>query len=251
MNGWAGLGVLPSPLANNVAVALAMVIYYKLMIELVCWRRVRWQKTTGKHVLHMALSSLVMFWPYFDTTTSNDNNDNWSWRLNVLVPVVVWTRLFYKGALVRDPNDADVQNISLSSSPHDLLFGPAWSAAVMIWMGLYGFMTEEAAVVAAMSLGDGIAPLIGTKYGRHIFHMPLAQPKTMEGSVVGVFLGTVAGCYFYLYMMGMTIIPLGRVLAYAAIAAVTEATAPVHLDNVMVPVVLHFSMKQIHEWIPA
>ena len=241
--GWGGLPLL-SPLANNVAVCLAMVLYYKITIELVCWRRVRWQKTNGRQFLHLSFSSLVIFWPYFD-------DSDWSWRLNSLVPFVIWTRLIYKGAILRDPNDADVQNISVSSSPHDLLFGPAWSAAVMFWIGIHFFMTEEAAVVAAMSLGDGIAPLIGSRYGRHIVHLPLAKPKTMEGSVVGVFLGTVAGCYFYLYMMGITILPLRRVLAYAAIAAVAEATAPGHLDNVVAPVVLHFSMKQVHQLIPA
>jgi dolichol kinase len=121
----------------------------------------------------------------------------------------------------------------------------------MIWIGIYSFMTEEAAVVAAVSFGDGLAPLIGTKYGRHIFHMPLANQKTVEGSVAGVFLGAVAGCYFYLYMMGIPFIPLGLVLAYAGIAAVAEATAPGHLDNVVTPVILHFSIDRVQQMLPA
>ena len=168
-----------------------------------------------------------------------------------MVPFVVWTRLVYKGAVVRDPGDPEVQNISSSSTPHDLLFGPAWSAAVMFWIGIYSFMTEEAAVVAAVSFGDGLAPLIGTAYGRHIFHMPLAKPKTIEGSVVGVFLGAVVGCYFYLYIMGLPILPLRLVLAYAGIGAVAEATAPGNLDNIVAPVILHFSFEQVQEYLPA
>ncbi len=223
---------------------MAMVMYYKMATELVCWMRVRWQQSNGRQALHLSFSSLVIFWPYFDRS-------DWSWRLNALVPFVVWTRLVYKGAILRDPNDPDVQNFSTSSSPNDLLFGPAWSAAVMLWIGIYSFMTEEAAVIAAVSLGDGLAPLIGTKYGRHIFHMPLASPKSIEGSVVGVFLGTVAGCYLYLYMMGIPILPLRLVLAYAGIAAVAEATAPGHLDNVVVPVILHFSIAHVQQLIPA
>lgn len=232
------------PLYNNVAVCMAMVLYYKIVIELCCWTRVRWQHSFSRHVLHIAFSSLVVFWPLFDQS-------DWSWRLNTLVPFVVWTRLIYKGAIMRDPNDPDVQNISLSNSPHDLLFGPAWSAAVMFWIGLYAFMAEEAAVMAALGLGDGLAPLIGTKYGRHIFHMPLAQPKTIEGSVVGVFLGAVAGCYFYLYMMGLPILPLRLVLAYSGIAAVAEATAPGHLDNIVAPLILHFSIERVQQVLPA
>jgi dolichol kinase len=234
-----------TPLHNNVGVCMAMVIYYKLAIELVCWIRVRWQQqSVSRYVLHMLFSSLVVFWPYFDRS-------DWSWRLNALVPFVVWTRLFYKGAILRDPNDPDVQNISLSGTPHDLLFGPAWSAAVMIWIGIYSFMTEEAAIVAAVSFGDGLAPLVGHAYGRHIFQLPLAKPKTIEGSVVGVFLGAVAGCYFYLYMMGIPLLPLGLVIAYAGIAAVVEATAPGNLDNIVAPVILHFSIDRVQQILPA
>lgn len=235
--------ILQPPLHRNVAVCLVMVFYYKIAIELASWMRVKWGHSISRHVLQIFFSSLVIFWPYFDTS-------EWSWRLNAMVPVVVWTRLFYKGAIVRDSNDPDVQNISLSSSPHDLLFGPAWSAAVMFWMGMYMFMTDEAAVMAAVSLGDALAPLIGTHYGRHIFHMPLGKQKTVEGSVAGVFLGTASGCYFYLHMMGIPALPLRIVLSYAALAAVSEATAPGNLDNIVVPLMLHFSKDHILKLLP-
>jgi dolichol kinase len=232
------------PLHNNIAVAMAMVVYYKLAIELACWMRFRRKHDISRHVLHMLFSSLVLFWPYFDES-------EWSWRLNVLVPAVVFSRLLYKGAILRDPNDPDVQNMSMSSSPNDLLFGPLLFAGMMVWLGIYEFMTEEAAIMAAVSLGDGLAPLIGSSWGRHIFQMPLAKPKTMEGSVVGVFLGTVAGCYFYLYMMGIVMLPLRMILAYAGIATVAEATSVGHLDNVVTPVVLHFSMDRVQKLLPA
>jgi dolichol kinase len=233
-----------SPLHRNIGVCMAMVFYYKIVTEFVCWTRVKWQHPYSRQILHLFFSSLVIFWPYFDRI-------DWSWRLNALVPFVVWTRLVYKGAILRDPGDPDVQNMSSSSTPHDLLFGPAWAAAVMVWIGIYSFMSEEAAVVAAVSLGDGLAPLIGKKYGRHLFHFPLAKPKTIEGSVVGVFLGAVAGCYFYLYMMGLPVLPLRLVLAYSGIAAVAEATAPGNLDNIVAPVILHLSFEQVQEYLPA
>ena len=220
-----------------------MVLYYKIAIELACWMRVKLGHSISRQVLQMFFSSLVVFWPYFDTS-------DWSWRLNCIVPAVIWVRLFYKGAIVRDANDPDVQNISLSSSPSDLLFGPAWSAAVMFWIGQYMFLTDEAAVIAAVSLGDAIAPLFGSHYGRHIFHMPLGKPKTVEGSVAGVFLGTVSGCYFYLHMMGIPALPLRIVLSYAGLAAVTEATSPGNLDNIVVPLILHFSRDHLLKLLP-
>jgi dolichol kinase len=232
-----------SPLHNNIAVSMAMVLYFKFAIELSCWMRIRWKRGISRHVLHMLFSTLVIFWPYFDQS-------EWSWRLNVLVPAVMWSRLVYKGAILRDPNDPDVQNMSLSSSPNDLLFGPLLFAGMMVWLGLYQFMTAEAAIMAAVSLGDGLAPLIGTRYGRHLFQMPLSNPKTMEGSVVGVFLGTVAGCYLYLYMMGIPLLPLRMILAYAGIAAIAEGTSVGNLDNLITPLVLHFSIDYLPTLLP-
>jgi CDP-diglyceride synthetase len=235
---------LLSPLGNNLVVCLAMVVYFKISVELACWIRVRWKRDLSRQILHISLSSLVIFWRHFDQS-------EWSWRLNALVPVVMFSRLVFKGAILRDPDDPDVQNLSLSSSPNDLLFGPLLFTGMMAWLGIYQFMTEEAAIVAAASLGDGLAPFIGITYGRHIFQVPLGNRKTMEGSLVGVFLGTAAGIPFYLYMMGIPLLPLRMILAYAGIAAVAEGTAPGHLDNLVVPIVLHFSLDRVNELLPA
>jgi CDP-diglyceride synthetase len=232
-----------SPLHNNIGASLLMVIYFKIAIELICWINFRF-KGPSRHMYHGFLTSLVIFWPLFDTS-------EWSWRLHAIVPAVMASRLLFKGGIRKDPNDPDVQNLSLSSSPSDLLFGPLQIACVMVWLGLYKFMSVEAAIIAGAAFGDGIAPIIGARYGRHIFYMPFGNSKTMEGSVVGVFLGTVAGSYTYLYMMGIPLLPLRMILAYAGIASVVEATAPMNLDNLVIPVVLHFSIDRVQDLLPA
>lgn len=176
---------------------------------------------------------------------------------------------------MKDPDDIEVQTLSRSSNPSELLFGPLQMAAIMVWLGLYKFMTEQAAITAAaVGIGDGLAPMIGAIYGRHMYQMPFASQKTMEGSVVGgtlstvllmyvvygllssfplltlvflhdslVFLGTVAGCYLYLYMMGLSLLPLRMVLTFSGIAAIVEGTAPGNLDNLTVPIAIHFSQS--------
>ena len=153
---------------------------------------------------------------------------------------------------MKDPEDTEVQNLSQSSSPTDLLFGPLQSCLVLIWLGLYRFMTEEASILAAaMGLGDTVAPMIGKRFGRHVYRMPLASQKTMEGTIVGVFLGTVCGCYLYLYLLGIPLLPLRMILAYGGIAAMVEGTAVSKLDNLVVPMALHFSIGKVQEWLPA
>lgn len=244
-----------SPLLNNVLASAAMVLYYKVAIELACFIRLNWTDRihnrdvyapTGlsRNVLHMFFSSMVLFWPYFDLS------DGWSWKLSALLPAVIFSRLVYKGILIRDASDADVQNMSLSGSPVELLLGPLLLAGVFLWLTLYQFMTEEAAIIAAVSFGDGLAPLVGSLYGRHFYSTPVSRVKTIEGSVVGVFLGTVATCYFNMYFMGLPLLPLRMILCYGGIAAVAEGTAPVNLDNLVTPLVLHFSIERVKELLP-
>lgn len=153
---------------------------------------------------------------------------------------------------MRDPDDEEVQILSRSSSPTELLLGPLQLYGIMIWLGLTRFRSEESAIlIAAIGIGDGIAPWIGKEFGRHLYHMPFAQPKTMEGSVVGVFLGTVVGCYFFYWVFQIPFLPLRIFLAYAAIAAVVEGTAPSHMDNLLVAVVLHLSIDRVQAWLPS
>lgn len=231
-----------SPFHNNLAASQLMVIFFKIVVEVVA--RLRFRFVT-RQMVHMSLSSLIVFWPLFDT-------DHWSWRLNCIVPSAMLARFVYKGGIQKDPEDFEVQTMSRSSSPSELLFGPLQLAAIMLWLGLYQFMTEEAAVIAAaVGIGDGIAPMIGSMYGRHVYQMPLAGNKTMEGTVVGVFLGTVSGCYLYLYLLGMELVPLRLVLVYGGIAAAMEGTAVKGLDNIVVAVALHLSMPKVQEWLPA
>jgi hypothetical protein len=69
---------------------------------------------------------------------------------------------FAQGAILADPNDIDVRTMSRSSSPGELLFGPLQFTCFMMWVGIEFFMTAEGAIlVAALGIGDGIAPIIG------------------------------------------------------------------------------------------
>ena len=241
-----------SPLGNNILVSQLQVLYFKIFLETIAWWRSPLHATTASNIsrpfIHLLLSSTVLFWPLFDVT------DNWSWRFNTLVPAVLLTRFVYKGVWCKDPDhDVEVQALSRSSSPSELLWGPVQLTAVLIYLGLYHFMTTPAVVLAAaLGVGDGwAAPLIGTHYGRHVYHVPLGSRKSMEGSVVGVLLGTVSGCYLYLYLTGLPLLPLRVLLSYGAIAALVEGTAPANIDNFAISVVLLFSMDRVEQWLLA
>lgn len=154
--------------------------------------------------------------------------------------------------MLKDSDDEDVLIMSRSDSPSELMLGPLQVNLILMYLGICRFMTTEAAiVVAAVGLGDSVAPWIGTRFGRHVYRMPFGRLKTMEGSVCGVFLGTVVGCYLNLWFLGLPLLPLRILLAYAAIAAVAEATAPSNLDNMAIIFVLHLSMERVANMLPA
>ena len=157
-----------------------------------------------------------------------------------------------QGAIVKDPEDMEVQILSRSSLPSELLFGPVQFAAVLVVVGLYRFRTAEAAViVAATGIGDAMAPVIGGWFGRHPYQMPLASQKTMEGSVCGVFMASCSATYFFMFCLRIRpFLPLRLVLAYASIAAVVEGSCPGYTDNIVVPLAIHFSMdNRVEQWL--
>ena len=149
---------------------------------------------------------------------------------------------------MNDPDDVDVLNWSLSSSPSELLYGPLQLCLLLIWLNMYHFRTEKAAILVAASVGDALAPLIGNSYGQHKYQMPLSNTKTMEGSIVGVFLGTVAMSYMFLSAMGLDIPHWRCIFVYGTIASTVEGSSPGNFDNVIVPLVVHFSMDKVEEW---
>ena len=79
-----------SPLLNNIAASLLMVMSYRIFTEVAGWLRVRFGVAAlSRQVLQMSLSASVVFWPLFDVS-------EWSWRLNAILPAAMLARVIYK-----------------------------------------------------------------------------------------------------------------------------------------------------------
>mmetsp|Transcript_21333 Transcript_21333/g.31366 ORF Transcript_21333/g.31366 Transcript_21333/m.31366 type:complete len:220 (+) Transcript_21333:279-938(+) len=196
----------------------------------------------SRKFVHMGAACWILFWPLFDVV-------HWSWRLNILVPAVMSIKLFYKGAILKDPDDIDVRTMSRSSAPSELLYGPLQFTIFMMYVGTQLFMTLEGAIlVAALGIGDGVAPIIGKYYGNISYRLPLCGRKSIEGSFFGVFLGTIGGILLFTYALGLRTVSYQGIAACAAIATLAEASALEYCDNIWVPVVLHFSLTH-YPWL--
>jgi len=205
---------------------------------LILRKRLGFNADISRKFIHVMAGCWILFWPLFDVT-------HWSWRLNILVPSVMSVKLFYKGFVLADPNDFDVQTMSRSSAPSELLFGPLQFTFLMMYCGTTKFMTMEGALLmASLGIGDGIAPIIGRYYGHIKYRFPLGGEKSVEGSFFGV-LGTVGGSYFFIHMLGLPMIPYQNLIKVGIISTIAEATAPGNWDNITVPLILHLSIKHI------
>eukprot|EP00558_Chaetoceros_sp_UNC1202_P009485 CAMPEP_0197247862 /NCGR_PEP_ID=MMETSP1429-20130617/32522_1 /TAXON_ID=49237 /ORGANISM="Chaetoceros sp., Strain UNC1202" /LENGTH=258 /DNA_ID=CAMNT_0042708895 /DNA_START=17 /DNA_END=793 /DNA_ORIENTATION=+ len=227
-----------TPLWNNIACALLTVIYVKTMLDFTSFMRekIGCADITRKFI-HVGAGCWILFWPLFDV-------NHWSWRLNILVPTVMSIKLFFKGAILKDPDDADVRTMSRGGSPAELLYGPLQFTLFMMWVGTQKFMTVEGAIlVAGLGVGDGVAPLVGKYYGRLKYRFPLGGQKSMEGSFFGVFLGTAGGTMFFIKMLALPMLSHENVVKIAAIATIVEATSPEGFDNVVIPSLLHFCLE--------
>jgi len=235
LNEYGIISSLP-PLWNNIGCALLTVVYIKCVMEMASIIRTRLRcAEESRKFIHIAASCWILFWPLFDVT-------HWSWRLNILVPTAISLKLFYKGSILSDPSDIDVQTMSRSSSPSELLYGPLQFCLFMMWLGTSKFMTMEGAILmGALGIGDGIAPLIGKYHGHMKYRFPFSSEKSIEGSFFGVFLGTVGGCYLFLHMLGLPMLSRGNLVLCGVLSTITEAISPEGFDNIFLPVVLNSS----------
>lgn len=196
----------------------------------------------SRKIIHVGAASWLIFWPlYVDT-----DDAGWSWKLNIFIPLAKGTMLIIKGAIIRDREDKDVISMSRSGEPTELLCGPLQFTIVISCVGIYLFRTSEACLImGALGVGDGIAPLVGMRYGRHTFGSP-SGVKTLEGSAAVMF-GTIVGYYVYAMAISASpLLPFLTVVLAGFVAAVTEAFSPSNVDNIAIALAMHIFYDNIH-----
>lgn len=159
--------ILHDPVHQNVLAAILTVLYVKAVVgacEALVHREWLAPRISRK-IIHVAAGCLIVFWPMF-------TQEHWTWRLNVLVPVIYAVQLFVKGAILKNPADVDVLTMTRTGSPSELLNGPLLFVLIMVAVGLRLFRTQLGVVVmTCLGFGDGIAPLVG-------YYFPLGSYPT-------------------------------------------------------------------------
>jgi phytol kinase len=178
------------------------------------WRKHLLDNEVGRKFVHISVGSFVAFWPFF-----------LSWQeirwlsLAFLIVVVVSSRL----KLLRAINS--VQRPT---------YGEVFFA---ITVGLLTFITHDRAVYAAallqMSLADGFAAIVGTRFGRDNKYHVLGHTKSVVGTATFVIVSV-------LLLLGYNTfnshdISVAAILLASTGAALLENISPLGLDNLTVP----------------
>jgi phytol kinase len=187
------------PLHRNLLAAAATVVYVKVAVGICDWAvscKVVAPRVSRK-CIHLAAGAWIVFWPIF-------SKEHWTWRLNILVPLVYTVQLFVKGAILRDPNNPDVQTMTWTGDPTELSNGPILFTVIMNLVGLFCFREQVGVIVmSCLGFGDGIAPLVGYYLPSGYFPTyPFGESdkKTLSGSL-GFVVASVMGYFIMRFVI--------------------------------------------------
>lgn len=98
----------------------------------------------------------------------------------------------------------------------------------MNWIG--------AAAIFVLAFADGIGGWIGRKKGKHMYRVPWAKPKSLEGSL-GMFIASFLSILIA-QLVFQHFIDILAILIGSLIATIVEGISPKHSDNISVPIIL-------------
>lgn len=200
-----------------------LAVFALLTVNELWWRRHTIHSELSRKFIHVSVGSFVAFWPYF-----------LSWRqiqllsIAFLVVVVISKHVHFFRAI------HSVQR-------------PTWGEILFaIAVGAVTFITHDKAIYAAallqMSLADGMAAVIGTRYGNRQKYSIFGYTKSVLGTLTFFIVSVVILMGFSHY--AHVDLGLAWIAAIGAAACLIENFAIRGLDNLLVP--LAVSLLLIH-----
>ncbi|XP_024531188.1 phytol kinase 1, chloroplastic-like [Selaginella moellendorffii] len=193
------------------------------------------QKLSRK-LVHMTTGPLFMLsWPLFSSSSA-------SRYICSLVPLANAVRLLILGLGLRT-NEGVVKSMSRDGDAKELLRGPLYYVAVL-FISTVCFWRDSPVGMIALSVmcgGDGIADIIGRKFGRE--KLPYNEKKSWAGSTAMFVCGTAlsfASIYYFTYLGFYALDPLDTLarVTFISLAATLVESLPITSsldDNLMVP----------------
>lgn len=179
----------------------------------------------SRKITHIAAGSLIVFLPLYV-------DGDWSQYLNITV-YVVWALLFIQKGLFAADDDQAIKTMTRTGDKRELLKGTLYFVIVGIICGtLYYKQLTGVLAMAILGWGDGLAPVIGTRYGKMKYH--IFSDKSVEGSLTFL-VGSFAAALFFAWLIVPGPLDIGRILLFTVVATVVEGISPKEVDNILIP----------------
>ena len=222
-----------SPFIQNLIVTALTFIYVFGLVAVMnfCVTRFNLPQDISRKITHIGAGSLIVFLPLY-------NDSHWSKYLNVTI-FVVWIILLIQKGLFASDDDEAVKTMTRNGEKSELLKGPLYFVIVATICGTLFYKTFPGIMaIATLGWGDGIAPIVGSRYGRLKYEV--LSSKSAEGSL-SMLIAAFAASTFFVWLIIPNELDIVRILLLSAIATVVEACSPKEIDNLLIPSVVIFS----------
>ncbi|NTW56427.1 MAG: phosphatidate cytidylyltransferase [Chlorobiaceae bacterium] len=189
----------------------------------------------SRKITHICAGSVIIFLPLFV-------DGHWSQYLNVAI-FAVWTLLLVQKGLFAAEDDQAVKTMTRTGDKRELLKGTLYFVIVAMICGtLYYKRLEGVLAMAILGWGDGLAPVIGTRFGKMKYH--ILSDKSIEGSLA-FFVGSVAaGLFFVKLILPESFDPL-QIVVVSLIATIVEGVSPKEVDNLTIPLAVILALRVV------
>ncbi|MBW4631903.1 MAG: phosphatidate cytidylyltransferase [Iphinoe sp. HA4291-MV1] len=223
---FSALGISPL-LGNLIATALTIVYVFGLVALLnICVTKFGLPQDISRKITHIGAGSVIGFLPLYSDL-------HWSKYLNVTI-FVVWIVLLVQKGLFAKPDDDAVNIMTRTGDRRELLKGPLYFVIVATLCGTLLYKNFPGIVaMTALGWGDGVAPIIGSRYGK--LKYKILSDKSWEGSL-SMFIFAFAASIFFVWLIIPGQLNYSQILLLAFIATVVEGCSPKEVDNILIPV---------------
>ncbi len=214
---------------NLIVTALTFIYVFGLLAILnFCVTKFNLPQDISRKITHIGAGSLIVFLPLY-------NDLHWSKYLNVTI-FVVWIILLIQKGLFANDDDEAVKTMTRNGEKSELLKGPLYFVIVATICGILFYKTFPGIMaIATLGWGDGIAPIVGSRYGRLKYEV--LSSKSVEGSL-SMLLAAFAASTFFVWLIIPNELDILRILLLSTIATVVEACSPKEIDNILIPTVV-------------
>lgn len=199
---------------NGDIIGIILVYVYVILLLVISEKVIKKHPNFSRKFLHIMVGNILFILPLFQS--------RWVMALLVAAPFILLTFLIspYSPLKIKD---------RISGSSHGLglvYYAISWTVLALIFFDQPWII---AVGIAAMSYGDGMASLVGMKYGKIKYNLS-GDTKSLEGSLT-MFLVLIGMLWVVLTYYAVPANPL-VIVAVALVATIFEGLTPKGLDNI-------------------